>query len=175
MTRDDFQRYLDAFNNDDFDGFSSFYADDVDFNLGDRKRIVGKQGIVDFYRPVKEHIREDLRIIDIAVAPDGDRPARLHQVHHLQGLAGLRTLGRPWPASARSRAWCPTNTMPTTSSPTSSRRASGHIERRGSSLQLESAPAKAGAQVAMNCPCALARKRRVTLPSLLRGNTLFVD
>ncbi len=42
MTRDDFQRYLDAFNNDDFDGFSSFYADDVDFNLGDRKRIVGK-------------------------------------------------------------------------------------------------------------------------------------
>ncbi len=71
MTREDFQRYLDAFNNDDFDGFSSFYADDVDFNLGDRKRIVGKQGIVDFYRPVKEHIKEDLRIIDIAVAPDG--------------------------------------------------------------------------------------------------------
>ncbi len=48
-----------------------FYAQDVDFNLGNRKRIVGRQGIVDFYRVVKQHIHEDLRIIDIAVAPDG--------------------------------------------------------------------------------------------------------
>ncbi len=71
MTREDFQSYLDAFNNDDFDGFSRFYAENVDFNLGDRKRIVGKQGIVDFYEAVKQHIKEELRIIDIAIAPDG--------------------------------------------------------------------------------------------------------
>lgn len=50
MTREEFQLYLDAFNSDDFDGFSRFYAEDVDFQLGDRKRIVGRQGIVDFYR-----------------------------------------------------------------------------------------------------------------------------
>ena len=67
MTREDFERYLDAFNRDDFDGFSRFYAEDVDFNLGTRKRIVGRQGIVDFYRQVKQYIREELRIIDIAV------------------------------------------------------------------------------------------------------------
>ncbi len=71
MTREEFQRYLDAFNTDDFDGFSSFYAEDVDFRLGDRKHIVGRQGIVDFYRAVKQHIREELRIIDIVLGETG--------------------------------------------------------------------------------------------------------
>lgn len=71
MTRDDFERYIAAFNANDFDGFSNFYADDVDFRLGDRKHIVGRQGIVDFYRGVKAHIEEELTILDLIVAPDG--------------------------------------------------------------------------------------------------------
>ncbi|HZV57787.1 MAG TPA: nuclear transport factor 2 family protein [Sphingobium sp.] len=71
MTREEFQLYLDAFNRDDFDGFSRFYAEDVDFQLGDRKRIVGRQGIVDFYRGVKQHIREELRILDIVLGESG--------------------------------------------------------------------------------------------------------
>ncbi len=71
MTREDFEQYIDAFNRDDFEGFSRFYADDVDFNLGDRKRIIGRQGIVDFYREVKAHIHEELRIIDLILAPNG--------------------------------------------------------------------------------------------------------
>ncbi len=71
MTREDFERYIDAFNRDEFDVFSGYYADDVDFNLGDRKRIIGRQGIVDFYRGVKAHIHEELRIIDLILAPEG--------------------------------------------------------------------------------------------------------
>lgn len=75
MTEDDFRSYLAAFNAQDFAGFSKYYADDVEFNLGDRKQIVGPQGIVDFYTGVFEHISEDLEVLDLIVAPNG---AALH-------------------------------------------------------------------------------------------------
>src|SRR6187399_3302578 len=65
MTEDDFRSYIAAFNARDFTGFSKYYADDVEFNLGDRKQIVGAQGIVEFYTGVFDQI----------VAPDG---AALH-------------------------------------------------------------------------------------------------
>jgi len=75
MTEDDFRTYLAAFNARDFPGFSKYYAHDVEFNLGARKRIVGPQGIVDFYTGVFEHIAESLEVVDLIVAPDG---AALH-------------------------------------------------------------------------------------------------
>ena len=75
MTEDDFRTYIAAFNARDFAGFAKFYADDVEFNLGDRKRIVGARGIVDFYTGVFEHIAEELEVLDLIVAPDG---AALH-------------------------------------------------------------------------------------------------
>jgi len=75
MTEDDFRTYIAAFNARDFAGFSQFYADDVEFNLGDRKQIIGAQGIIDFYTGVFEHIDEALEIVDLIVAPDG---AALH-------------------------------------------------------------------------------------------------
>jgi ketosteroid isomerase-like protein len=75
MTEDDFRTYLAAFNARDFDGFSRFYADDVEFNLGDRKQIIGARGIVEFYTGVFEHISEALEVIDLIVAPNG---AALH-------------------------------------------------------------------------------------------------
>ena len=75
MTEDDFRAYIAAFNARDFAGFSKYYAPDVEFNLGDRKRIVGPQGIVDFYTQVFDHIAEELEVLDLIVAPDG---AALH-------------------------------------------------------------------------------------------------
>src|SRR5690606_31191901 len=75
MTEDDFRTYIAAFNARDFAGFSRFYDPQVEFNLGDRKRIVGAQGIVDFYSGVFEHIAEELEVLDLIVAPDG---AALH-------------------------------------------------------------------------------------------------
>ena len=71
MTEDDFRTYIAAFNARDFAGFSKYYAPDVEFNLGDRKRIVGPQGIVDFYTQVFDHIAEELEVLDLIVAPDG--------------------------------------------------------------------------------------------------------
>ena len=75
MTEDDFRSYIAAFNARDFAGFSRYYADDVEFSLGDRKRIVGKEGIVAFYTQVFEHIAEELEVVDLIVAPEG---AALH-------------------------------------------------------------------------------------------------
>ncbi len=75
MNEDDFRAYIAAFNARDFAGFSKYYADDVEFNLGDRKQIIGRQGIVDFYTGVFEHIAEELEVLDLIVAPDG---AALH-------------------------------------------------------------------------------------------------
>lgn len=71
MNREDFEAYIDAFNRNDFDGFSKFYADDVEFNLGDRKQIIGRENIVAFYREVKEHIHEELTILQVLMAPEG--------------------------------------------------------------------------------------------------------
>jgi len=75
VTEEDFRSHIAAFNASDFNGFSKYYADDVEFNLGDRKQIVGKQGIVDFYREVFDHIDEALEVVDLIVAPEG---AALH-------------------------------------------------------------------------------------------------
>ena len=75
MTEDDFRAYIAAFNARDFAGFSRYYADGVEFNLGDRKQIIGRQGIVDFYTQVFEHISEELDILELIVAPNG---AALH-------------------------------------------------------------------------------------------------
>jgi len=71
MTREDFESYINAFNANDFDGFSRFYADDVDFQLGDRMHIVGRENIADFYRGIKAHFAETLTILDLVLADDG--------------------------------------------------------------------------------------------------------
>jgi len=71
MTCEDFERYINAFNENQFDVFSGFYADDVDFQLGERKHIVGREAIADFYRGVKAHFEEKLTILDLVLAEDG--------------------------------------------------------------------------------------------------------
>ncbi len=63
MTPDEYAYYVDCFNRNDFDGFGRFYADDVLFELGQKKRIVGRTAIVDFYREVKAKVRETIEIV----------------------------------------------------------------------------------------------------------------
>ena len=64
-----YRDYIDCFNRNDFDGFGKYYCDDVVFELGEKKRIVGRDNIVDFYRDVKSKIRETLTILS-AVGDD---------------------------------------------------------------------------------------------------------
>ncbi len=40
------------------------------FELGEKKRIVGRDAILDFYREVKAKIRETLEILSVAAGPD---------------------------------------------------------------------------------------------------------
>jgi hypothetical protein len=63
MTPEQYAHYIDCFNRNDFDGFGRFYADDVMFELGQKKRIIGREAIVDFYRGVKSKVRETLEIV----------------------------------------------------------------------------------------------------------------
>jgi SnoaL-like domain len=69
MNKQLYAEYIAAFNRDDFEGFSKYYADDVVLQLGKRKTIHGRQGIIDFYREVKARIRETL-VINAMVADE---------------------------------------------------------------------------------------------------------
>lgn len=63
MTPSDYEDYIDCFNRNDFDGFGKYYHDDVLFELGQKKTIVGRENILDFYRGVKAKVRETLDVV----------------------------------------------------------------------------------------------------------------
>ena len=58
--RQAFFAYMRAFSNAQFDVFSRHYTDDVLLELGSVPPIHGRQGIVDFYRPMFAKVRESL-------------------------------------------------------------------------------------------------------------------
>ena len=70
MTREDYADYVARFNANDFEGFGRYYHRDVIFNLGDKKQIVGREAILDFYRDVKSKVRETLEILGVAADRD---------------------------------------------------------------------------------------------------------
>lgn len=70
MNEADYRDYIDCFNRNDFEGFGRYYTDDVVFELGDKKTIVGREAILDFYRDVKAKIRETLEVLSTAAGPD---------------------------------------------------------------------------------------------------------
>jgi ketosteroid isomerase-like protein len=57
-----FHSYVAAFSNGDFERFPRFYTEDVLLELGSVPPIRGRQGIVDFYRPMFQRVRENLTI-----------------------------------------------------------------------------------------------------------------
>ncbi len=57
-----FRAYVSAFSNADFERFPKFYTEDVRLELGSVPPIVGRQGIIGFYRPMFESVRERLTI-----------------------------------------------------------------------------------------------------------------
>ena len=69
MNIQDYEDYIACFNRNDFEGFGKYYHDDVLFELGQKKTIVGRENILDFYRDVKSKIRETLTILS-AVGDD---------------------------------------------------------------------------------------------------------
>ncbi|MBS1239970.1 MAG: SnoaL-like domain protein [Proteobacteria bacterium] len=55
-----FMAYGSAFSNADFERWPKFYTDDVVFKLHAFGRFEGKQAIIDFYRPMFAHLREQV-------------------------------------------------------------------------------------------------------------------
>ena len=66
----DYEDYIARFNANDFEGFGKYYHDDVVFNLGDKKQIIGRANILDFYRDVKSKVRETLEILSAVASED---------------------------------------------------------------------------------------------------------
>jgi hypothetical protein len=62
----DFRDYIAAFNRGDFDGFSKYYAEDVEFE-GRGRHFRNRQEVIAFYREVKSRMRETIEIKDLVV------------------------------------------------------------------------------------------------------------
>ncbi|HXC59865.1 MAG TPA: nuclear transport factor 2 family protein [Steroidobacteraceae bacterium] len=61
-----FRTYLDAFNRNDFDGFSRYYLPDIDFR-GRGGTFAGRDAVLDFYRGVKSKVQETLTLRGLVV------------------------------------------------------------------------------------------------------------
>jgi hypothetical protein len=70
MDKREFYDYIDAFNRNDFAGFSRCYTDDVILELPS-KELRGRAAIVDFYKLVKSRVRETLQINQVILDSDG--------------------------------------------------------------------------------------------------------
>ncbi|MGC1460303.1 MAG: nuclear transport factor 2 family protein [Steroidobacteraceae bacterium] len=57
-----FGAYVSAFSQGEFERFARFYTEDVRLELGSIPPIQGRQGIIDFYRPMFASVSEKLRI-----------------------------------------------------------------------------------------------------------------
>jgi len=78
----DFERYIDAFNRDDFDAFGAYYSPHVDFR-GQGGRFQGRQAVLSFYHGVKRRVRETLTIQELVV---GERAILCDLLTELQVL-----------------------------------------------------------------------------------------
>lgn len=71
MTEDEFRAYIDAFNRDDFNVYSSYYADDVEIAWRGGEIVVrGADAIVARYRELHKTVRQR---IEIQFVLTGDR------------------------------------------------------------------------------------------------------
>jgi hypothetical protein len=75
ITEADFRSYIDAFNRSDFDGFSKFYADDVEF-VGRGRHFKSRDEVLTFYREVKSKMRETITVKTVVVG-DNDLMAEI--------------------------------------------------------------------------------------------------
>jgi ketosteroid isomerase-like protein len=57
-----FRAYMAAFSAGEFERFPRFYTEDVLLQLGSVPPIKGRQGIIDFYRPMFQRVREQLTV-----------------------------------------------------------------------------------------------------------------
>ncbi|HSG34952.1 MAG TPA: nuclear transport factor 2 family protein [Sphingomonadaceae bacterium] len=65
-----FHAYAAAFSNGDCERFPEFYTEDVMLTLSSVGEIKGRQGIVDFYRPMFERVRESVTVENFSASDE---------------------------------------------------------------------------------------------------------
>jgi hypothetical protein len=64
MTPEDrFRAYIDAFNRSDYEALCGYYAPDVRLVIGNGTELVGREAIVEFYRPVKATTQRTIQVL----------------------------------------------------------------------------------------------------------------
>ena len=66
LTSEDFRRYIDAFNRNDFETFGGYYAPQIHFQ-GQAGEFHSREQVVSFYRQVKARVRETIGILTLVV------------------------------------------------------------------------------------------------------------
>ncbi len=66
LTSEDFRRYIDAFNSNDFETFGGYYAPQIHFQ-GQAGEFHSREQVVSFYRQVKARIRETIGILTLVI------------------------------------------------------------------------------------------------------------
>lgn len=90
LTEQDLRDYLAAFNRNDFDGFSRFYAPNVIFE-GQGGSFRSRDEVVAFYRDVKASLRETITLNDVVVG-DGEIAADITtELVAIRDYPGLRS------------------------------------------------------------------------------------
>jgi len=65
-----FHAYCAAFSNAEFERFPKFYTEEVRLELGSVPPILGRRGIIDFYRPMFQRVRERLTVNSVVATDD---------------------------------------------------------------------------------------------------------
>jgi ketosteroid isomerase-like protein len=78
-----FRAYMAAFSNADFERFPRFYTEDVLLTLGSVPPIHGRQGIIDFYRPMFQRVREHVTVNSVKAT---DAAIELDAVTHFTAI-----------------------------------------------------------------------------------------
>jgi SnoaL-like domain len=65
-----FRTYISHFNAANYDELTRYFADDVELAFPDGNTLRGRQGIVDFYRPIHAAVKEVLEIEFLLVGED---------------------------------------------------------------------------------------------------------
>lgn len=60
---DRFRAYIDAFNRSDYEALCRHYAPDVRLVIGNGTELIGREAIVDFYKPVKAATRRTIEVV----------------------------------------------------------------------------------------------------------------
>ena len=66
LPAEDFRRYIDAFNRNDFETFGGYYAPQIHFQ-GQAGEFHSREQVVSFYRQVKARVRETIGILTLVI------------------------------------------------------------------------------------------------------------